>query len=522
MKVNAKLLAVLLALLMVLTACSGNQSTGTTNSTDNTGNANAGEVKDTLIIGNYSEPTVLDPPNQNMVPAALVNVQIYDGLLRQNNDTGEIEPCLATSWEYVDDCTIRFTLRDDVYFHNGDKMTAEDVKFSFDRGATCTQKSMIFEPFDTAKTKIINDYTIELGTKEVFPAVFSYLTNNGTLIVSKSAVEAAGSDDVFGRNPVGTGAYEFVEWIAGDRVVLKRNENYWGEAPEFENLIIRTIADDTTRALALESGEVDIAYNLAAAQVEMLESSQTVDVIKFPSYTTQYCGLNAGYEPLSDKRVRQALRYAVDMDTISEIAFNSGIPADGPVTPALSCYVEASEDLKYHQDIEKAKQLMKEAGYENGFDLVLTCNETQPRITMAEMLANAWKEIGVNTEVRTMEFSAQLTEIYAGEAQAFLLGFVAGGNDGEFYRAMFQTGNDGADWINFNVPEINEKFDLAAKEMDPEIRNQYYAELQDMLREEMPWLYVRYAENICGIQKNLTGLDLDPEWYSEYRFVTSK
>lgn len=143
MKVNAKLLAVLLALLMVLTACSGNQSTGTPNSTDNTGNANAGEVKDTLIIGNYSEPTVLDPPNQNMVPAALVNVQIYDGLLRQNNDTGEIEPCLATSWEYVDDCTIRFTLRDDVYFHNGDKMTAEDVKFSFDRGATCTQKSIV-------------------------------------------------------------------------------------------------------------------------------------------------------------------------------------------------------------------------------------------------------------------------------------------------------------------------------------------------------------------------------------------
>lgn len=521
MKSHVRILAMLLAMVLLLSACGGDPGTSESGEPAPE-NSESGEVKDTLVIGNYAEPTVLDPCNQNMVPAGLVNVQIYDGLVRQDNETGEIVPSLAKSWEYVDDYTIRFHLRDDVYFHDGSKMTAEDVKFTFDRGATCTQKSMIFEPFDTAKTKIIDEYTIELGTKDVFPAALSYLTNNATLIVSKSAVEAAGSDDAYGRNPVGTGAYKFVDWIAGDRVILERNEEYWGELPEFKNLIIRTIADDTTRALALESGEVDIAYNLAPAQVEMLESSDTVEVLTAPSYTTQYCGLNFAYEPLSDKRVRQALRYAVDMDTISEIAFASGLPADGPVTPALSCYVPAGEDQQYEQNIEKAKELMKEAGYENGFDLELSCNESQPRISMAQMLANAWKEIGVNTEVRSLEFSAQLDEVYSGEAQAFLLGFVAGGNDGEFYRAMFQTGNDGASWININIPEINELFDLASKEMDADKRSEYYHELQTMLRDEMPWLWVRFADNIWGMSKDLTGLDLDPEWYSEYRFITSK
>ena len=480
----------------------------------------AADAKDTLIVGNYSEPTVLDPPNQNMVPAALVNIQIYDGLLRQNNETGEIEPCLATSWEYVDETTICFHLRDDVYFHDGSKMTAEDVKFSFDRGATCTQKSIIFEPFDPSKTKIIDDYTIELGTKEVFPAIFTYLTNNATLIVSKSAVEAAGSDDVFGRNPVGSGAYKFVEWIAGDRVILERNDNYWGDIPEFKNLIIRTIADDTTRAMALESGEIDVAYNLAAAQVEMLENSSNVDVVAFSGYTTQYCGLNMGYEPLSDIRVRQALMYALDMPTISQIAFITGQAADGPVSPALSCYKAPTS--YYSQDVEKAKELMKEAGYENGFHLVLTCNETTPRMTLAEMMANAWKAIGVDTEVRVMEFATQLEEIYAGESQAFLLGFVAGGNDGEFYRSMFASGFDGCEWIHYNNPTVNELFAKASVEMDQEVRNEIYGEIQDIVREELPWLYVRFAENIFGIQKTLTGLDKDPEQYSEFRFIKSR
>lgn len=423
MKAHARILVLLLALAMLLSACGSQEASG-----------GEPEVKDTLIVGNSAEPTVLDPPNQQNTPAGLINVQVYDGLLRQNNETGEIEPCLAESWEYVDDCTVRFHLRDDVYFHDGSKFTAEDVKFTFDRGAECIMKAMIFEPFDTSKTKIIDEYTIELGTKDVFPPFLTYLTNNATLIVSKSAVEAAGSDDVYGRNPVGNGAYE----------------------------------------------------------------------------------------PLSDKRVRQALRYAVDMDTMSEIAFGSGVVADGPISPAISCYVPAGEDQQYEQDIEKAKQLLKEAGYENGFDLELVCNESQGRTTMAEMLANAWNAIGVKTELRTLEFSALVDLVYSGETQAFLMGFMAGGNDGEFYRTLFQTGGDATAWINYSNPEVDELFDLASKEMDSEKRNEYYAELQTILRDEMPWLWIRFTDNLFGMQKPLTGLDPDPETYCEFRFVKTK
>lgn len=310
MKAHARILVLLLALAMLLSACGSQEASG-----------GEPEVKDTLIVGNNAEPTVLDPPNQQNTPAALINVQVYDGLLRQNNETGEIEPCLAESWEYVDDCTVRFHLRDDVY----------------------------------------------------------------------------------GRNPVG-----------------------------------------------------------------------------------------------------------------------SGVVADGPITPAISCYVPAGEDQQYEQDIEKAKQLLKEAGYENGFDLELVCNESQGRTTMAEMLANAWNAIGVKTELRTLEFSALIDLIYSGETQAFLMGFMAGGNDGEFYRTLFQTGGDATAWINYSNPEVDELFDLASKEMDSEKRNEYYAELQTILRDEMPWLWIRFTDNLFGMQKTLTGLDPDPETYCEFRFVKTK
>ena len=517
MKSHLRILALMLAMVLLLSACGGSPQEGDP-SAENTGD---GEVKDTLVIGNYAEPTVLDPPNQNMVPAALVNVQIYDGLVRQDNETGEIVPSLATSWEYVDDYTIRFHLRDDVYFHDGSKLTAEDVKFTFDRGAVAPMKAMIFEPFDTAKTKIIDEYTIELGTKDVFPPFLTYLTNNATLIVSKSAVEAAGSDEVFGRNPVGTGAYKFVEWIAGDRIVLERNEEYWGELPEFKNLVIRTITDDTTRAMALENGEIDIAYKLAPAQMEMLAGSETSDIVSFPGYATEYCALNEAYEPLSDVRVRQAMRYALDLDTMTEIAFGNGVVADGPVMPNISCYVPPAEGQEYGQDIEKAKALMKEAGYENGFDLTIAVNENIQRSTMAEMLANSWKEIGINATVQTIEFSTLVEDMYAGNTQAFIMGFTAGGDDGSFFGDMFMTDND-SNLIAYSNPELDELFELAAVEMDPEVRNGYYAEAQYILREDMPWISLRFTDNIFGMSKELTGLDPDPEFYCEFRFVKSR
>ena len=252
----------------------------------------------------------------------------------------------------------------------------------------------------------------------------------------------------------------------------------------------------------------------------MLEQSPDVEVVPTPSYIIQCCTLNQAYEPLSDVRVRKALNYAVDISTISEIAFMTGTVADGAFMPNLTDYKPADPEQEINvYDVEKAKELLKEAGYEDGFDLTITCNETQPRITMAEMLANAWREIGINAQVQVMEFGAQLEMTNAGEGQADLLGFVAGGDDGVFFGDCFRAGGVWAKRSGINNPRINELFDMAEVEMDPVKRSEYYKEAQDLIREELPWLFIRFMDNNYGIRSDLAGLDMDPEWYSEFRFV---
>ena len=523
-----KIIALLCAMAMAfgMAAC-GQETTGSQQSTGETTTEQTTEQesaqttaadKDTLVFISHMTSETLDPLTTASSSGVDKNAmhQIFDCLLQFDNDGNPI-PCLAESWEDTDDGkAVLFHLRQDVTFHDGTPFNADAVVYTFDKQFENPLTAYI-TTYYTACEKV-DDYTVKI-TKATPHVALLPMMAEGPFIVSPTAYEKGAEE--FAKNPVGTGAYKFVDWLAGDRVILERNEDYWGEAPEFKNLIIRTMADETTRAMALENGEIDIAVGLGASQIDMLNSSETASVITFPSYITQYCGLNCSYEPLSDKRVRQALRYAVDMDTITEIAYSNGVVADGPFVPTISSYVPAGEDQQYEQDIEKAKQLLKEAGYENGFDLEISVNENQARITIAEMLANAWSEIGINATVSTLEFSAIVSDMYSGNTQAFIMGFGAGGNDGDFYASPFHSEGDTSVWIGYSNPEVDRLFDLAGSELDEDLRNSYYAEVQTVLRDDLPWLWLRFTDNIFGMQKNLTGLDLDPETYCEFRFVKS-
>ena len=179
-------------------------------------------VEDTLTAAQTGEPQVLDPQNQNDQPSINVCWQIYETLVRRNSTTGEIEPLIAERWEQIDDLTIRFYIRQDIVDHLGNPFTAHDVYFTVERGCASVLKSYVWAPFDFDACKVVNDYTIDIATKEPFAPALQYLCNNGAMMVSQKAVEAAGSLEEYGRNPTGgTGPWKFVEWIAGDRVVLE-------------------------------------------------------------------------------------------------------------------------------------------------------------------------------------------------------------------------------------------------------------------------------------------------------------
>ena len=532
-----RMIALLLALVIFTSfaACAGNNTTndqtdnnnnGSTETADQPSKAPAGlsltNVEDTLTVASTGEPTCLDPQNQNDSPSGFNCMQMYETLIARDNETMEYKPQLAESWEYLDDTTIRFHLRDDVYFHDGSHFTANDVKYTFMRGKECTLKAYSFQPFDCDASTVVDEYTFDLKTKEPFPAVFDYLVGNAMLIVGQNAVESAASVEEYGRNPTGgTGPWKFKEWIAGDRVVYERNEDYYGEKPYFSTLVIRNISDDTTRALSLEAGEIDASIKVAPTQVDTIENSETAYLVRFLNFVNNYLGFNCRKEPFNDVRVRKAMRYALDLDAMTEVAYSgAGEPSDSIFTKALSAYEPAPEELTYTYDIEKAKELLAEAGYPDGFECNLWVNENQTRIDMAEMLQNAWGKVGIKVNVEVMEFGSYLEKIHNGEHDMFILGFTSGGNDSAFAHDLFYT-EEGyvANSQGYSNPEYDRLADLAYVEMDPAKRHEYEIEIQNLLRDELPWIPLRCDEAIYGLRSTLTGMDKDAQQKPQFRDI---
>lgn len=483
-------------------------------------------VDDTLTVGTRGEPVALDPQNQNDQPSAIACWQMYETLVMRNNVTGEFEPQIAESWEQIDDYTMRFHIREGIKDHAGNTFDANDVYFTVQRGCASTKKSYVWDPFDAEGTKVINDLTIDIKTKDVFAPAMQYLCNNGALMVSQDAVEAAASLDEYARNPVGaTGPWKFVEWIAGDRIVLERNEDYYGDKPYFKYLVLRNITDDTTRALSLESGDIDFAIDVSSAQLGSLDASPNVDIYRVPSTTITYMCFNTQHEPLNDVRVRRALRYALDLDGMVQLAFNgTAVAADGPYTTSLSCYVEPqSDDEVYSQDLEKAKELLAEAGYPDGFTIKLWANENQARIDLCDMIQNAWSQIGVTTEVQIMEFAAELEQIYQGNHDAFIMGFVSAGDDGDFLHDNFYSKLDYyQNTAGYQNEEYDQLMDTARTSLDPEVRQDCYTKVQSLLRTQLPWIPIACGQQIYGMRATLTGLDPDSQGILHFRWVAPK
>ena len=231
-----------------------------------------------------------------------------------------------------------------------------------------------------------------------------------------------------------------------------------------------------------------------------------------------YLGFNCRKEPFNDVRVRKAMRYALDLDAMSEVAYSgAGEPSDSIFTKALSAYEPAPEELTYTYDIEKAKELLAEAGYPDGFECNLWVNENQTRIDMAEMLQNAWSKVGIKVNVEVMEFGSYLEKIHNGEHDMFILGFTSGGNDSAFAHDLFYTedcyvGNN----TGYSNPEYDRLADLAYVEMDPVKRHEYEIEIQNLLRDELPWIPLRCDEVLYGVRSTLTGMDKDAQMKPQF------
>ncbi len=491
-----KLLAVLIAAMMAVSLLAG---------------CSSGGGSDTLIVSQGADPASLDPQGANEQPGSRVSKQIYDTLFFQDEEMNVSEG-LAESYELLDDgMTLSLKLREGVTFHNGNAFTAEDVKFTIERAIASPDVTHIVSAIDPEKITIVDDYNMTIGMLYPFAPILSHLAHTATSIVDKETVEAAG--DSYGSSPVGTGPYTLVEWNVGDNIVLEANADYWGEGAKTENIIIRNIPEPETAMLELESGGVDIVYDIAASNIARFEGSEETSLVRSPNFSTTYIGFNAQKEPFNDPLVRQAINHAIDMSAIVEnVYYGAGSQAKGPIGQMVWAYND--ELTGYEYDVEKAKELLAEAGYPDGFSTTIMTNEgNQQRADVAIIVQSALKEIGIEVEIQTLEWTKYLETTENGEHDMFILGWVTVTGDPDYgLYPLFHSSTYGAagNRTFWSTPEVDELLDEARTSNDPAVREANYKEVQQIVAEEAPWIFTWEGEDLTGVRSNIEGFVNNP------------
>lgn len=465
------------------------------------------EGKDTIVVAQGADAKILDPHGTNDQPSSRVSGQIYDTLVKQDSNM-QIIPGLAESWVQIDPVTTEFKLRKDAKFHNGEDLTADDVKFTFERMKNSPNVSHIIKAVEAVE--VVDDDTVRVKTVNPFGALLSHLSHTASAILNREAVEAGGSQ--YGQNPVGTGPYKFVEWQTGDRIILEANPDYYlGEAPT-KNLIFRNIVEGTNRTIGLETGEIDIAYDLEPIDKMMVESNENLDFVEEPSLSTSYVGFNFKKAPLDNKKVRQAIAYATNVQDIVDVAYQgSASIANSPIGPKVFGYNPNAKSYEFNQ--EKAKQLLKEAGYENGLDLKLWVNDNPTRRDIAVILQDQLKQVGVNVEIETLEWGAYIDGTARGEHDMFILGWVSVTGDADYgLDPLFNSENQGGAGNRsfYENAEVDKLLSDAKNSVDPELRKQYYAKIQEIVQEDLPIFTLAYTSQNIGKQKTVENFSMNP------------
>ncbi len=466
-----------------------------------------------VVVLLAGEPATLDWQMHTDLNAHTVDRQIFDTLLRRDRNTLEVVPHLAESFTLVNDTTWEFKLRKGVKFHNGEDFNAAAAKFSIDRMLDPESKATGRANVKLIDhTDIIDDYTIQIVTSAPFPLLPKRLVSaeTGTVpMIPPKYFEEKGAD-YFASHPVGTGPFKFVEWKKDEYVKLEANNDWFGGAPAIKTLFFKPVPEPATRVAALLSGQADIAAGIAPEDLDKINNSGVATVKTSPRANWVINIMVTNYVtpgPWTDVRVRQALNYAVDMDTIIATLLGGNAKRIGYSLEPDAFGFDPSIQW-YGYDPEKAKQLLAEAGYADGFEMVLNAPNHRyiNDVEIANAVANYWGKIGVKTEVKVWEQSVYVTKWRVKELQpAFITAWGGSGLlDGDLLTNAYHT--ESAISI-FSNKELDGYLNEAAATMDEAKRKELYSKAQQLIFEEAPSVQSWQPSVFFGVSNNM---DWDP------------
>jgi peptide/nickel transport system substrate-binding protein len=500
-----------------------------------------------LRLARSGDSLTLDPHSQNEGPTHNLNHQIYEPLVRRHID-GSLIPTLATSWKITSDPKVwEFKLRSGVKFHDGTPFTADDVVFSLKRAMapTSDHKGLLTAVEDVVK---VDDLTVHVKTKGPSPLLVQNLTN--LFMMSKAWCEKnkvevpqnfAAKEETFAvRNTNGTGAYILVSREPDVKTVMKRNEEYWGKSTyplEVSELTFTVIKSPPTRVAALLSGEVDIVQDMPVQDIARVASTQGLRVNAGPENRTIFFGMNIGDKelkfsdvkgknPFADVRVRQAMNMAVDREAIRKVVMaDQALPAGTIIPPFVNGYTKALDALPA-RDIAKAKALMTEAGYGQGFGVTLHC--PNDRYLNDEKICQAFVgmlgQIGIKVTLDARSKSLHFPQIQKKEVDFYLLGWGVPTYDSEYILSfLYHTQKDsfgGWNGTRYSNPEMDAKIQTLSSEVDVEKRNRTIADIWSVLQPSLNYIVIHNQVNAWGM-KGALDVKVHPDntiWIKELSF----
>ena len=472
------------------------------------------QAKDTLTVALVSHPPTLDPHMHFERVGVLVNINMFDSLLHRNTKL-EFEPGLATSWKALSDTTWEFKIRKGVRFHNGEIMTPEDVKYSFERVLDQTKKSPQYGNIRAIKeVKVVDAETVHIITDKPFPLLLERLVYFG--IVPKKHVMAVG-DQAFGSTaPVGTGPWKFVEWKRDQLIRLEAFDQYWRGKPPFKQLVFRAIPEYATQYAEVKTGGVDIIREVSADIMPELKAHPATYVSSTPILRVHYVELDMRSAPFDKKAARQAANYAVDKQTIMQ-KLMAGL-ATQVATAVQPLAFGFDPGLKpYPYDPKKAKELLSQAGFPNGVDITLHSSSAANR-PIFEAIGQMLTEVGLRTTARMWDPGPAWNKFFQAEGKATNGSYGTWGNYSVFdadavLHPLFHTEQGG--WIGkwyTRVEGLDRLIDEGRSTVDQAKRKRTYSQVQQMIREEAPAIYLWTQFDTLAISKKVQYAARGDEW----------
>ena len=510
-----RILALVLAMLMTaaLCACGGGKaqnaapasSPGSTGETATAAPAPEAEKLQggEIVVGIVADlDTSLDPHvSSSSAGTREVLFNIFEGLVKPDTD-GNLIPAVAESYSVNETADVfTYTLREGVRFHNGDTVTVGDIVYSLRRAAGLdTGEPLVGDVKAITNVEAPDDKTVvvTLGAPDT--------EFNSKMTV---AIVPEGSDP--NADVVGTGPFKYVSRKAQDNVVLEKFADYWGEGAQVDKVTLKVIPDPQTLVMSLRSGAIDMAKHLTSSQVTDL---QDLTILEDGSNIVQALYLNNDFEPFKDVRVRQALCYAIDRQAVIDLAMDGhGTPLATSMLPSLSRFQVPELLDSYQPDAAKAKQLLKEAGYENlSFSITVPSNH-QPHIDTAQVIVEQLRAVGVNAELNLVEWATWLKESYQGrQFESTVVGMDTHSLAASGLLARFVS-DSGKNFINFNSPEYDEAYAKAMATVDEAEQAEYFKQCETILSEQAANVYIEEPSEFVALQKDVGGYQFYPALY---------